>query len=170
MRSEKVSGRSSGHRRRKPNEQKRNCLTQPTAPGATRNAQQLLGKSAGFAIDLRKSSKTYHQWVGVELSPQNRKQMYIPAWFGHAFLSLEDDTHLVVRIDSYFDPELERAISYKDDEIKLNIDIANPILSMQDAEAPFPGDSDCNLSMNELPMLGSGRCQCRGCKPLFPHK
>jgi len=103
------------------------------------------GRGLDFAVDLRRSSKTYKQWVCVELSPENRKQIYIPAGFGHALLSLEDDTHVVFRIDHYFDPELERAISYKDDEIKMNIEIASPILSVQDAEAPLLRDSDCNL-------------------------
>jgi len=103
------------------------------------------GRGLDFAIDLRKSSRTYKQWVCVELSPESRKQIYIPAGFGHAFLSLVEDTQLVFRIDNYFNPELERAISYKDDEIKLDIEAASLILSVQDTQAPFLRDSDCNL-------------------------
>ena len=103
------------------------------------------GRGLDFAIDLRKSSNTYKQWVCVELSRENRKQIYIPAGFGHAFLALADDTRLVFRIDTYFDPELERAISYKDDEIKMDIEIDSPILSLQDAEAPLLREGDCNL-------------------------
>ena len=103
------------------------------------------GRGLDFAIDLRKASKTYKKWVKIELSALNRRQIYIPAGFGHVFLSLEDDTHVVFRIDNYFDAGLELAITYKDDEINLEIAIADPILSLQDREAPMLRDSDCNL-------------------------
>jgi len=61
------------------------------------------GKGLDYAIDLRKGSKNYKRWVCVELSPDDRKQIYIPKGFGHAFLSLEDDTNVVMRIDNYFE-------------------------------------------------------------------
>ena len=105
----------------------------------------LKGWGLDFAIDLRKDSETYKQWVCVELSEDDQKQIYVPAGFGHAFLAMEDDTHLVFRIDEYFDPELSRSISYKDEEIGLKIDLDAPILSQQDAQAPYLRDSDCNL-------------------------
>jgi dTDP-4-dehydrorhamnose 3,5-epimerase len=103
------------------------------------------GWGLDFAIDLRKDSETYKQWVCVELSEDDQKQIYVPAGFGHAFLAMADDTRLVFRIDEYFDPDLSRSISYKDEEIGLKIDLDNPILSTQDAQAPFLRDSDCNL-------------------------
>jgi dTDP-4-dehydrorhamnose 3,5-epimerase-like enzyme len=81
----------------------------------------------------------------VELNPENRKQIYIPSGFGHAFLSLEDDTHVIIRIDNYFDPELQRAISYRDSDLNIDFPITNPILSEQVRTAPFLRDSDCNL-------------------------
>ncbi len=103
------------------------------------------GRCLDFAVDLRKHSATYKQWVRVELTPENRRQMYIPKGFGHALLTLMDDTHIVFRIDEYFDPELSRAITYKDEELSIPFDAGQPILSTQDNTAPYLKDSGCNF-------------------------
>jgi len=103
------------------------------------------GRGLDFAIDLRQDSKTFKRWVCVELTPENRKQIYIPAGFGHAFLSLEDDTHLLMRIDNYFDPLLSKAITYDDVELNINFNVTNPILSENDKNAPTIRNCDCNL-------------------------
>lgn len=103
------------------------------------------GRGLDFAVDLRKNSNTYKKWVCVELSPENRKQIYIPVGFGHAFLSLEDNTNVVFKIDNYFDSKLQRAITFEDVELNINFGISNPILSEQDKNASTLKDSDCNL-------------------------
>ncbi len=103
------------------------------------------GRGIDFAVDLRHNSDTYKKWVSVELTPQNRKQIYIPVGFGHAFLSLEDDTHIVMRIDNYFDSELSRSITYADKELNIEFDIIDPILSERDKYAPSFKNCDCNL-------------------------
>jgi dTDP-4-dehydrorhamnose 3,5-epimerase len=102
------------------------------------------GRGLDFAVDLRKNSKTYKKWVCVELSPENRRQVYIPKGFGHAFVTLEDDTNLVYRIDEYSDPNLQCAITYKDDELKIPFNVKDPTLSLQDMNAPYLRDSECN--------------------------
>jgi dTDP-4-dehydrorhamnose 3,5-epimerase len=103
------------------------------------------GKGFDFAIDLRHDSKTFKKWVCVELTLENRKQIYIPAGFGHAFLSLEEDTHLVMRIDNDFDSSLSKSIAYDDVELNINFNVLNPILSEQDKNAPTLRNCDCNL-------------------------
>lgn len=103
------------------------------------------GRGLDFAVDLRRDSNTYKQWVCVELSSENRKQIYIPKGFGHAFLSLEDNTHVVMRIDNYFQQEYRRGIAWNDPELNIAFPIRNPILAQHDIEAPFLKDSDCNL-------------------------
>jgi dTDP-4-dehydrorhamnose 3,5-epimerase len=103
------------------------------------------GRGLDFAVDLRCNSKTYKKWVCIELSPENRKQIYIPSGFGHAFLSLEDNTNVVMLIDNYFDSKFGRAITYADVELNIGFNILNPILSEQDKNAPALKDSDCNL-------------------------
>lgn len=102
------------------------------------------GRCLDYAVDLRKRSATYRQWVSADLNPDNKRQLYIPKGFGHALLTLEDDTHIVFRIDECFDPELSRAISYKDEELNIPFDVKQPVLSLQDRTAPFLKDSDCN--------------------------
>jgi dTDP-4-dehydrorhamnose 3,5-epimerase len=103
------------------------------------------GRGIDVAVDLRRNSDTYKKWVSVELTAENRKQIYIPAGFGHAFLALEDDTQVVMRIDNYFDPALSRTVTYADDELKVNFDILEPILSEKDKNAATLMDCDCNL-------------------------
>ena len=102
------------------------------------------GRGLDFAVDLRRDSIQYKKWVCVELSPENKRQIYIPKGFGHAFLTLEDDTNIIYRIDEYSDSKLQRAISYKDDDLNISFGIENPILSMQDVNAPYLRDCDCN--------------------------
>jgi dTDP-4-dehydrorhamnose 3,5-epimerase len=103
------------------------------------------GSGLDFAVDLRRGSKTYKRWVCVELSSENRKQIYIPNGFGHAFLSLVDDTIVVMRIDNYFQLKYRRGIAWNDPELNINFPLDKPILAQHDIEAPFLKDSDCNL-------------------------
>ena len=103
------------------------------------------GSGHDFAIDLRKDSKTYKQWVCVELSSDNRKQIYIPKGFGHAFLSKEDNTNVVMKIDNYFHQKYRREIAWNDPDLNITFSIDKPILAQHDIEAPFFKDSDCNL-------------------------
>jgi len=103
------------------------------------------GRGLDFAVDLRKKSVTYKKWVCVELSAENRKQIFIPKGFGHAFLSLENNTKVVMRIDNYFDPKYKRGIAWNDPELNIGFPIDNPILAQHDKIAPLLRDSDCNL-------------------------
>lgn len=103
------------------------------------------GSGLDYAIDLRRDSKNYKRWVCVELSSNNRKQIYIPKGFGHAFVSLVDDTNIVVRIDNYFDDNYRRGIAWNDTDINIAYPIDKPILAQHDIQAPILKDSDCNL-------------------------
>lgn len=103
------------------------------------------GRILDFAVDLRKASNTYKKWVSVELNADNKKQLLIPAGFGHAALTLDDDTNIMMRIDNCFDPSLSRAIQYNDPDLGLLLDVINPVLSVQDRDAPRLVDCDINL-------------------------
>lgn len=103
------------------------------------------GKGIDYAIDLRKNSPTYLSWISVELSAENRKQIYIPKGFGHAFISLQDNTRNVMRYDEPFDPRYSRQIAFNDPDIGIRYPIDNPILAPHDREAPFLRNSDMNL-------------------------
>ena len=102
------------------------------------------GAVMDVAVDLRKDSPTYKQWVSVELSAENKRQLFIPQGFGHAFLTLTDDVEFVYKCDNLYSRELERSIRYDDPEIGIEWGIDGPVLSDKDAVAPFLKDSDCN--------------------------
>lgn len=103
------------------------------------------GRGVDYAVDLRKSSSTYLQWISVELSADNRKQIYIPKGFGHVFISLEDNTRNVMRFDEPFDPLYSRQIAYNDPDIGIEYPISQLILAPHDINAPLLSNSDLNL-------------------------
>lgn len=103
------------------------------------------GSGIDYAIDLRKDSATYLKWISVELSTENRKQIYIPKDFGHAFISLEDNTRNVMRFDEPFDSRYARQIAYNDPAIGIEYPINNPILAAHDINAKFLVASDLDL-------------------------
>ncbi len=103
------------------------------------------GRGIDYAVDLRKSSPTYLKWISVELSEYNRRQIYIPKGFGHAFISLEDDTRNVMRFDVPFDSNYSRQIAYNDPKIGIIYPINSPILAPHDINAPTLENSDLNL-------------------------
>lgn len=119
----------------------------PTAQ--TKLLRCIRGRIRDYAVDLRKDSPTFKQWVAVELSAENRKQIYIPAGFGHAFITLEDDCEVQYKVDNWYDPTTDRNIAWNDPEIGIDWGIENPILSAKDANAPFLKDSDIDFSIKD---------------------
>lgn len=100
-------------------------------------------------VDLRKGSSTYKQWVAMELSAENKKQIFIPRGFGHGFLTLTDDVEFVYKTDNYYNQESDRSILWCDPSININWNIENPIISEKDAKAPLLKDSDCSFVYNK---------------------
>ena len=95
------------------------------------------GALMDFAIDLRPNSDTFKKWICVELSEENKKQLFIPRGFGHAFLSLTDNSELLYKTDNYYSPEHDAAILWADPEINVDWGIDSPILSDKDRIAPL---------------------------------
>jgi len=98
------------------------------------------GAVMDFAIDLRPDSDTYKQWVGVELSEENKKQIFIPRGFGHAFVTLMDDTEVQYKADNYYSAEHDSAILWSDPEIGIDWGVDDPIVSDKDKVAPLLKD------------------------------
>ena len=111
----------------------------------------LTGSIMDYAIDLRKGSPTYKKWVCVELSASNRKQLFIPKGFGHAFITLTDNVTVLYRCDNLYNKELDRSIFYNDPSINIDWNFENVFLSEKDMKAPLLEKSDCNFfySKNE---------------------
>lgn len=94
------------------------------------------------AVDLRKNSPTFKQWVGVELSEANKKQLLIPRGFGHGFVTLTDDVEFLYKADNYYAPEADAGIRWNDPDIGIEWGVENPILSEKDKKNPFLKDCD----------------------------
>lgn len=98
------------------------------------------GAVLDIAVDLRKNSPTFKQWVGLELSAENKKQLLIPRGFGHGFVTLTDDVEFLYKADNYYAPEADAGIRWNDPEICINWGVENPILSEKDNNNPFLKD------------------------------
>lgn len=108
------------------------------------------GTIVDTVIDLRKGSDTYKQWVSVELSAENKKQLLIPIGFGHAFLTITDNAEVQYKVDEYYSKENDRSIRFDDPEIGVKWGVDNPILSDKDLNASFLKDSDVDFSIKVL--------------------
>ena len=77
------------------------------------------GEVFDVAVDLRKSSSTFAQWVGEILSADNKKQLWIPEGFAHGFVVLSDTAEFLYKTTDYWAPEFERSIAWNDPEIAI---------------------------------------------------
>ena len=93
------------------------------------------GKGIDYTIDLREGSDTYLEYKAVELSGDKLQIVYVPAGFGHAFLSLSEDTIQAYAIDKRHMGDNTRPINYKTPEIGLKLPVADVILSDYDRDA-----------------------------------
>ena len=95
------------------------------------------GAVLDVAVDLRHESPTYKQWVAVELSAENKKQLMIPRGFGHGFVTLTDEVEFLYKADNYYAPEADGGIRWNDPDIRVEWGIEKPILSAKDEKNPF---------------------------------
>lgn len=97
------------------------------------------GEVFDVAVDIRKGSKTYGQWVGEILSAENKKQFWVPPGFAHGFLTLSDTAEFLYKTTDYYAPEHERCIRWDDLLIGIKWPISEkPMLSAKDdAGCPF---------------------------------
>ena len=101
------------------------------------------GEVFDVAVDLRKNSPSFGQWVGETLSAENRKQMWIPAGFAHGFLTLSESAEFLYKTTDYYSPQHERAIAWNDSQINIQwpLDTA-PTLSAKDLQARHLAEAD----------------------------
>ena len=86
------------------------------------------------AVDIRKSSPTFGKWVGVELSEDNHRQLWVPPGFAHGFLVLSETADFLYKTTDYYAPEFERSIRWDDPELAITWPLSNaPQLSAKDA-------------------------------------
>ena len=95
------------------------------------------GSILDVAVDIRKGSPQYAQWTAVELSAENKKQLFIPRGFAHGFLTLTDDVEVQYKADNYYAPECDGNIRWNDPEIGVKWPFDPVILSEKDEKAPL---------------------------------
>ena len=101
------------------------------------------GKVFDVAVDLKRSSKSFGKWVGVELSAENKNQLWIPQGFAHGFVVLSDAAEFLYKTTDYYSPEYERCIRWDDPELSLDWQyIGEPLVSEKDGRGVSIREAD----------------------------
>ena len=100
------------------------------------------GEVFDVAVDIRRSSPGFGQWVGVKLSAENKRQLWIPAGFAHGFVTLSDTAEFVYKTTNYYAKESERSIIWNDQDIAIDWTVSDVLLSDKDLEAPVFKDAE----------------------------
>lgn len=109
------------------------------------------GAVLDVAVDLRRGSPTFRQWVAVELSEGNKRMLFIPRGFGHGFRTLTDDVEFCYKVDNLYSKEHDRGIRYNDPTIGVDWgEVRDELLSRKDTTSPLLDDSDCNFVYGEI--------------------
>jgi len=112
------------------------------APGQAKLVRVAVGAVFDVAVDIRWGSPTFGQWVGVELSAENKRQLYVPVGFAHGFCVISDTAEFLYKVTSYYAPDLERGIAWDDPDIGITWPVGTPVLSGRDKMHPLLRDSD----------------------------
>jgi len=94
------------------------------------------GRVFDVAVDIRRSSPSFGRWVGVELSEDNHRMLWVPGGFAHGFLALSDDVDLTYKCTDFYASQHERTIAWNDPELAINWPLpagAAPLVSSKDA-------------------------------------
>lgn len=103
----------------------------------------VLGEVFDVAVDLRKSSKTFGQWLGVHLSADNKKQLWIPEGFAHGFVVLSETAEFLYKTTDYYAPKYERSLLWSDPSLKIDWPFeGQPNLAAKDAAGKVLIDAD----------------------------
>jgi dTDP-4-dehydrorhamnose 3,5-epimerase len=91
-----------------------------------------VGRVFDVAVDLRFGSPTFGRWVGIELTADNKRQIYVPVGFGHGFQALSDVAEIQYKQTNFYNPTSEGTVAWNDPEIGIEWPLADPILSPRD--------------------------------------
>jgi len=112
---------------------------QPQAQGKL--VQVLAGAVWDVVADVRRGSPTFGRWLGLELSAENRFQLWVPPGFAHGFCVLSDSADFFYKCTALYAPQHERALRWDDPELGIRWPIDRPTLSAKDAAAPLLSDA-----------------------------
>lgn len=115
----------------------------PVAQGKLLKA--VVGEIFDVAVDIRRGSPTFGQWVGEILSAENGRLLYVPPGFAHGFCVLSETADLIYKTTDYYHPESEKGIIWNDAQIGVAWPIAAPLLSARDQALPSLAEADFNF-------------------------
>ena len=102
-----------------------------------------VGSVWDVAVDLRRSSPTFGEWLGVELSSENRTQFWIPEGFGHGFVATSERAEVLYKTTAYYDAASDRSLRWNDPTVAIDWPIeGEPLVSAKDHKAPLLGEID----------------------------
>jgi dTDP-4-dehydrorhamnose 3,5-epimerase len=107
------------------------------------------------AVDVRRGSPTYGQWVGAELSAQNGKQLFIPVGFAHGFVTLEPDTEIFYKVTDFYAPDSDGGLRWNDSTISVEWPMtpgSGPLLSDKDEKLPFLVEFESPFTYDGIPL------------------
>jgi dTDP-4-dehydrorhamnose 3,5-epimerase len=105
----------------------------------------IAGEVFDVAVDIRQSSPTFGQWVGAQLSAENKHQLWVPKGFAHGFYVLSDWAEVVYKVTDFYAPEWERSLLWNDPTIGVEwplIDSQEPLLSAKDTQGASLEEAD----------------------------
>ncbi len=109
------------------------------APKAqTKLVRVIQGRVLDVAVDIREGSPTFGEYVSVELSATNKRQLFVPRGFAHGFVVLEDDTIFAYKVDNYYSPEEDRGIAFDDTYIGIDWTISRDELNLSAKDTNQP--------------------------------
>ncbi len=106
------------------------------------------GRILDVAVDLRRGSPTYREWVGVELDDENMRELYVPVGFAHGFCALSEVADVLYKQSAYYDPAVERGIAWNDPDIAIEWSLPASELTVSERDAAAPRLSEI---ASELP-------------------
>jgi len=96
----------------------------------------IAGRIFDVAVDVRPDSPTMGQWIGTELSADDRKMIYIPSWCAHGFCVLSESADVVYHTSSEYSPEHEAGVAWNDPALGIEWPVTHPIMSVRDSSWP----------------------------------
>jgi dTDP-4-dehydrorhamnose 3,5-epimerase len=109
------------------------------APAAqTKLVRVIQGSVLDVAVDIRKGSATFGQYVAIELTGQNKKQLLVPRGFAHGFVVLEENTVFSYKVDNYYSPENDRGVAFNDPYLNIDWKICSDSLNLSEKDKVQP--------------------------------
>lgn len=110
----------------------------------TKLVRVIQGRVLDVAVDIRRNSPTFGEYVAVELSADNKKQLLVPRGFAHGFVVLEDDTIFAYKVDNYYSPECDRGIAFNDESLNIDWILKKEELKLSEKDTKQPKLNETN--------------------------